>query len=104
MAKEDKLSGVTIPRIIARHLFTPFNAFNFAIGACIAAVGEYKNLLYLCVIFANILIGIVQDIRSKHIVDQLSLLNAPSVSVQQNGVIKCISPDALMRGDHHPQS
>lgn len=82
MTKEDKLSGGTMPRIIARHLLTPFNAFNFA----------------------NILIGIVQDICSKHIVDQLSLLNAPSVSVRQNGVIKCISPDALMRGDHHPQS
>lgn len=98
MARKDKPSAA-IPQIIARHLFTPFNAFNLAIGGCIAAVGEYENLLYLCVIFANILIGIVQDIRSRHIVDKLSLLNAPSVRVRRGGAVSRIDPDSLTAGD-----
>ncbi len=99
MSKKIKTTGATIPQIIIRHLFTPFNAFNFAIGVCIAAVGAYKNLLYLVVIAANILIGIVQDVRSKRIVDKLTLLTAPSVTVLRGGAELCIPPEALRAGE-----
>lgn len=99
MSKGNKTAGATIPQIILRHLFTPFNAFNFAIGICIAAVGAYKNLLYLAVIFANILIGIVQDVRSKRIVDKLTLLTAPSVTVLRGGIELCIPPEELRQGE-----
>lgn len=99
MTVKDSAAGVTVPGIIARHLFTPFNAFNFAIGACIAAVGEYKNLLYLGVILANILIGIIQDVRSKRIVDKLSVLTAPTVRVEFDGQVCPISPDMLSQNE-----
>ncbi len=99
MAKKDSTAGATVPGILARHLFTPFNAFNFAIAACIAAVGEYKNLLYLGVILANILIGVIQDVRSKRIVDTLSVLTAPAVSVVRSGGVERVRPDQLACGD-----
>lgn len=81
MSKDKDSIGASVPRIIARHVFTLFNAFNFAIGICLAAVGAYENLLYIGVILCNILIGIVQDVRSAKIVEKLSLLTAPSVTV-----------------------
>lgn len=52
-------------RIISDNLFTSFNAFVVAIAACIALVGAYQNLLFLMIIVANTLIGIIQEIRSK---------------------------------------
>lgn len=95
----DKKIGNTIPQIIAKHVFTLFNAFNFAIGMCIAFVGAYESLLYLAVILCNILIGIVQDIRSMHIVQKLSLITEPHVTVIREGGYKKISPDELEQGD-----
>ena len=99
MARKDSAKGATALGIIVRHLFTTFNAFNFTIGACIAAVGEYKDLLYLVVNYANTLIGIIQDIRSKRIVDKLSLLTAPTVSVMRNNTVQHIRPEELTQGD-----
>lgn len=57
-------------QIVRENVFTLFNAFNFGIGVCIAMVGAYKNLLYLGVIVLNILIGIVQELRSKKVVEK----------------------------------
>ncbi len=99
MSKDKDSIGASVPRIIARHVFTLFNAFNFAIGICLAAVGAYENLLYLGVILCNILIGIVQDVRSTKIVEKLSLLTAPSVTVVRNGADSTIKPEELKRGD-----
>lgn len=94
-----KKIGNTIPRIIAKHIFTLFNAFNFTIGVCIALVGAYENLLYLGVILCNILIGIVQDVRSMRIVQKLSLITEPQVMVIRSGKHVKVSPDALKQGD-----
>lgn len=99
MSKDKDSIGASVPRIIARHVFTLFNAFNFAIGICLAAVGAYENLLYIGVILCNILIGIVQDVRSAKIVEKLSLLTAPSVTVVRNGADSTIKPEELKRGD-----
>ncbi len=99
MRRGNRPADTTISQIILRHLFTPFNAFNFAIGLCLAAVGAYRNLLYLCVIAANILIGIVQDVRSKRIVDKLTLLTAPQVTVMRGGDKQTIPPEALEQGE-----
>jgi cation-transporting ATPase E len=62
-------------------------------------VGAYENLLYLLIIVCNILIGIVQDVRAKRIVEKLSLLSAPSVRVIRGGAELRILPEALARGD-----
>lgn len=94
-----KKIGNTIPQIIAKHVFTLFNAFNFTIGVCIALVGAYENLLYLVVIICNILIGIVQDIRSMRIVQKLSLITEPRVTVIRSGGHMKVSPDELKQGD-----
>lgn len=99
MTGKNKDAGGAVWRIVARHVFTPFNAFNFAIGACIAAVGAYQDMLYLVVVAANILIGIVQDIRSKRIVDKLSLLTSPSVRAVRGGKTVNIPPEALLQGE-----
>ncbi|HMM32171.1 MAG TPA: hypothetical protein PKB13_10385, partial [Clostridia bacterium] len=76
-----------------------FNAFNLAIAVCIALVGAYENLLYLAVILCNILIGIVQDIRSMRIVQRLSLITEPHVTVIKAGEHMKVPPDKLKQGD-----
>ena len=45
-------------------------------------VGSFRNLTFLPVIIANILIGIVQEIRAKKVLEELTMLNAPHAFVQ----------------------
>lgn len=86
-------------RIIFENVFTWFNAFNAAIGICIAAVGAYKNLLYLGVILLNTLIGIVQELRSKKVVEKLSLISAPHAAVIRDGRLAKIRTEELVLDD-----
>lgn len=89
----------TVGQIVRDNVFTLFNAFNFAIGVCIALVGAYRNLLYLGVIALNTAIGIVQELRSKKMVEQLSLLSAPAAAVIRGGTERKVPLDDLVLGD-----
>ncbi len=86
-------------RIIFEHLFTWFNIFNLILGVGIALVGAYKNLFFLGVILLNILIGIVQEIRSKKVVEKLSLISAPHALVVRDGRLDEIHTEEIVRDD-----
>ena len=89
----------TIPQILFSHVFTLFNLLNFALGLCLLLVGSYRNMLFLFVIIANILIGALQEYRAQKTIAALKLLNAPSVHVLRDGQEKTVSSDEAVRGD-----
>lgn len=89
----------TVPQIIRDNVMTLFNVFNFAIGVCIFLVGSYENLAYLFVIIGNILIGIVQEIRSKRMVEHLSLITMPTADVIREGERQSIAVEELVLDD-----
>ncbi len=89
----------TIPQILFSHVFTLFNLLNFALGLCLLLVGSYRNMLFLFVIIANILIGALQEYRAQKTIAALKLLNAPSVHVLRDGQEKAVSSDEAVRGD-----
>ena len=66
----------SIKQIILFHTFTLFNLLNLSLGLLIILVGSYRNLLFLGVVFCNTIIGIVQEVKAKKIVDKLSLISA----------------------------
>lgn len=86
-------------QIVCQNLFTLFNAFNFGIALCIAWVGAYENLLFLLIIIANLVIGIVQEIRSKQAVEKLSLISAPRACVVREGKQRQIATEELVLDD-----
>ncbi len=83
--KSDATLTKSVSRIVRENVFTFFNLFNLAIGTCVALVGEYENLLFLMVVFINTVIGIAQEIRSKRMVERLSLMTAPRARVLREG-------------------
>ena len=89
----------TVPQILCSHLFTLFNLLNFALGLCLLLVGSYRNMLFLFVIIANILIGALQEYRAQKTISSLKLLNAPSVHVLRDGQEKTVSQGETVRGD-----
>lgn len=81
----DRGSTKSIGKIIFTNLFTVFNALNYAIGAWLISIGEWTQCFFLVIITANLLIGIYQEIKAKKMIDQLSLLSAPTARVLRDG-------------------
>ena len=91
--------GKSVLRIVADNLFTLFNLLNFALAACLALVGSWRNMLFLGVVFSNTLIGTVQELRARAMLKKLRLLEERSVSVIRSGrETKCL-PEELVLGD-----
>ncbi len=89
----------SIGQIITGNFFTLFNFLNFGLALAIFLVGSYKNLLFLGVVFCNTLISTIQEIRSKRIIDKLSLLNESKATVIRDGIEKQIGIYDIVLGD-----
>ena len=75
----------TIGQILVSNIFTLFNFVNLFLAICVFLVGSYKNMMFLGVVFWNIGIGIFQQIRSKKVIDRLSLISNPKTDVLRDG-------------------
>lgn len=86
-------------KIIARNTLTLFNLVNLILSVMVALVGSYKNMLFIFVAIANTLIGIVNEVRAKKIVDKLKLLSEQRPKLLKNGQITEIPPESVQPGD-----
>ena len=70
--------------IIKQHIFTLFNGINVVLAIFVFFTGSYRNMLFMITVILNMLIGLFQEIRSKHMLDKLSLLHQPKIHVIRN--------------------
>ena len=89
----------TVGQIISTNILTYFNFVFFALAACVIAVGSWNNLTFMPVVIANILIGIVQELRAKKTLDSLSIISAPKGIVVREGVMKTVDVEDTVRDD-----
>ncbi len=89
----------TKSQIIRENLFTLFNFLNFLIAALLFAVGAYSNMLFIAIIILNIVIGIAQELKAKKLVDELSILNRPTVTLIRDGKEMQASLEEVVRDD-----
>lgn len=75
----------TTGRILKDNICTLFNLFNVLIAAALAFAGAWSNMLFILIIALNTLIGIVQELHAKKLVDKLSLLSMPTAKVIRGG-------------------
>ena len=75
----DNSTTKSYKQILIDNTFTLFNFVNLALALLIMTTGEYKNLLFLGVVFSNIFIGTFQEIKSKITLDKISLINTMKV-------------------------
>ena len=72
--------------IIKQHVFTLFNGINVILAIFVFFTGSYRNMLFMITVILNMLIGLFQEIRSKRMLDKLSLLNQPKIHVLRNDI------------------
>nr|WP_294493597.1 cation-translocating P-type ATPase [uncultured Mediterraneibacter sp.] len=89
----------TTKEIIHENVFTYFNLIFVILAVLLVLVGSFRDLTFLPVIVANTLIGIVQEIRAKQVLDKLTMLNAPHATVVRDGKKSVIDAEELVLDD-----
>lgn len=94
-----KAPSRTIGQIIRANLFTLFNAINAVLAVIVIIAGSPKNALFAGVIISNTLVGIIQELRAKSILEKLSVLNMSKVKVIRDGEAREIHIEELVLDD-----
>ncbi|HUP74021.1 MAG TPA: cation-translocating P-type ATPase [Acidimicrobiales bacterium] len=89
----------TIGQIIRANVITPINAVIGVLAAMVIAAGSPKDALFGGVIIANSIIGVVQELRAKRVLDQLSVVNAPRAHAVRDGVVVELQVHELVLDD-----
>jgi len=82
----EKGSTKTLGGIIFSNVFTFFNLLIFAIAGWLITVGQFTQTFSVVIVTINTIIGIVQEVNAKKMIDKLSLLSAPTASVVRDGL------------------
>ena len=89
----------TTGQIVRSNLLTYFNIVFFILAACIIAVGSWNDLQFMMVVIPNILIGIIQELRAKTTLDDLSLIASPKGTVVRDGATQTVDISSTVRDD-----
>lgn len=71
--------------IIKENVFTYFNLIFLVLALLLVLVQAWRDLTFLPVIIANTVIGIIQEIRAKHVLGKLQVLHAAQARVVRDG-------------------
>ena len=103
LGKVNKINFKTsenISTIIKKNIFTYFNVIFMILAILVVFAGAFRNLTFLIVVTINVLIGIFQQIRSKKVLDELSLLDKCKYSVIRDNKEVVVYSDELVEGDY----
>lgn len=89
----------TTKEIIHSNVFTYFNLIFVILAILLCIAGSFRDLTFLPVIILNTLIGIVQEVRAKKVLDDLTMLNAPHATVVRDGQKSVIDAEELVLDD-----
>ena len=89
----------TVGQIVYSNVFTYFNLVFAIFAGLLIFVRSYINMTFLPIILCNTLMGIVQEIRAKIVLDRLTVLNAPKTRVIRSGREREVDSETLVLGD-----
>lgn len=103
LGKVNKINFETsesISTIIKKNIFTYFNVIFMMLAILVTFAGAFRNLTFLIVVTINVLIGIFQQIRSKMVLDKLSLLDKCKYSTIRDNKEIIVYSDELVEGNY----
>ncbi len=97
--KENKYVSKTYKKIAFDNIFTFFNLIFLIIAILLIIAKDYKSLTFIPLLLVNLSIGIVQEIKSKKLIDKLTLLNECELDTIRDGKIEKIKSSTLVKDD-----
>ncbi len=89
----------TVRQIVKDNVFTYFNLIFVVLAALLVAVGSFKDLLFILIVAANTLIGILQEIKSKNTLDKLKFIKMPKARAIRDGIETEVPTEQLVQDD-----
>ena len=89
----------TTGEIVRDNICTYFNLVFLVLAVMLALVRSWLNMGFLAIVFWNTLIGIVQQLRAKKTIDELTLVSARKVRCLRDGQWCEVLSDDLVRDD-----
>jgi cation-transporting ATPase E len=89
----------TIGQIVRGNVLSPINLIVAILAALVIVAGSPKDALFGGVIVANSVIGVVQELRAKKVLDQLRVVNAPRAHVVRDGEVVELQTHELVLDD-----
>ena len=89
----------TVKQIILENTLTFFNFINVVLLVLVLIARSYKNAMFVTVIVINTVIGVIQELRAKKILDSLAILTASRARVIRDNRQMSIPTDELVLGD-----
>lgn len=89
----------SVSDIVKEHSLTYFNFLNLFLAVLVALTGQFKNMTFMGVILINTAIGIVQELKVKKLIDQISVMTAARTRVIREGVTKEIDVSDVVIDD-----
>lgn len=85
--------------ILRENVFTLFNGILTACFVALLVIGDLRDGFFFGVVVVNALIGIVQELRAKRVLDRLALLAASDCLVRRDGSPQTVSIDRIVQDD-----
>ena len=97
--RSDDRTSRTFGEIVRANVFTRFNAILGAMLVIVLSLGSPRDALFGFVLVSNALIGIVQEVRAKRVLDRLAILSAPRARVVRDGATTEVQLEELVLDD-----
>src|SRR5215472_13703128 len=73
-------------QIIRENVFTTVNTILFVLGIVLILLGQTSDaVVSVSVVFINVLVGVVQELRAKRALDRITLLTRPQAAAIRAG-------------------
>lgn len=89
----------TVGGILRENVFTLFNGILTVCFVAVLIIGDLRDGFFYGVVVVNALIGIVQELRAKRVLDRLAVLAAPVSTVKRNGEVVTIPLPEVVQDD-----
>lgn len=89
----------TVGQIVASNVLAPINLVVGILAALVIIAGSPKDALFGGVIVANSVIGVVQELRAKKVLDSLSVISAPKAQAVRDGKVVELAVHMLVLDD-----
>ena len=89
----------SVTDIVKEHSLTYFNFLNLFLAVLVALTGQFKNMTFMGVILINTAIGIIQELKVKKLIDQISVMTVAKTRVIREGVTREIDVSDVVIDD-----
>lgn len=106
--KTKMIAGKTYWEIVRTDILTFFNNLLFIVAGFmifanindgVSQTHWYTGLFFVLILLSNIIIGLYQDLKAKHLMNKLKVITTPKARVIRNGQILDIKPDEIVLDD-----